>query len=182
MKAMSKRDVREAIKLSKLKKEVVPLCNQEEIYPIDDKTFLVLTPNDEFLHSNNILYGGIAHDLVWGFTYILVDSFTLSLPIEVLQFIIWHEMGHIMNEDPVESMFSLEGRTLDREYKADEYAADILGKEKVIGIMKMLMKPMTFAPKIEMWCRISNLKKIQTERLENNKVEIMKSITDIVIL
>lgn len=182
MKAMSKRDVREAIKLSRLKKEVVPLCNQEEIYPFGDKIFLVLTPNDEFLHANNILYGGIAHDLVWGFTYILVDSFTLSLPIEVLQFIIWHEMGHIMNENPMESMFSLEGRTLDREYKADEYAADILGKEKVIGIMKMLMKPMTFVPRMEMRCRISNLKKIQTERLENNKVEIMKGITDIVIL
>ena len=179
---VSKEQVREALKLSKLKKEVVPLCNKEEIYPIDNKTFLVLTPNDEFLHANNILYGGIAHNLVWGFTYILIDSFTLSLPIEVLQFIIWHEMGHIKNENPVESMFSLEGRTLEREYKADEYAADILGKEKVIEIMRMLMKPMTLAPKIEMRCRISNLKKIQTERLENNKVDIMKSITDIVIL
>ena len=118
-------------------------CGQEvflrDIY-IDDKKIKIFKANSEYRAAE--LCGVCCVQLDGSESFIYISDLIInSYPTYVIEFLIYHEIGHIMNNHPelytntyqeIEyDPYDTEGGVIMKEHHADLYAAKVLGKDAV---------------------------------------------------
>lgn len=99
-------------------------------------------------------------------TIIVVDKYFMELPEECKDFLLFHELGHIINGDTnlteTEAVKEFNNRTQgilsEREIKADKFASERITYKKAKKVLKYLVKNYSLAEK-EMKLRIKALSK-----------------------
>lgn len=102
-------------------------------------------------------------------SFVMVDEWFLKLSPETQEALLYHEMGHInlghmeisLNTNALErEIKSLEGDIDYREMEADDYAASVVGRRRMIDALEEMDRN---TPTVEGMLRIKRLKKLMKE-------------------
>lgn len=141
----------------------------DKMIEIEEGIFLYDEPSDNFLHSRNILLSGTCIVSFGDFqrTLIVYDSAFKKLPKFVQDVCIQHEVGRIKNNDHILSEEEAKKLTIKRifgmlpkmEINADNYAASVLGTDKVKQALSFMLNKtnIPFATRVELARRYHRL-------------------------
>lgn len=138
-------------------------------------TFRYSEPASGYLHLNNVMFCGcVKIEFFDGHraNVILTDDQFDLLPDFVQEFLLKHEEGHCVHKDldkmlndqkkaSLSNLLRSIGKTNAMELAADKYAADYMGSQKAIKVLKWLKNntDIPFLTKMEVNSRIKALKK-----------------------